>query len=151
MGLLCLLTCLIYSLKRELTIHLSLPVQTTGSLVPRAGVPPAAARILRVLHDPLLARILPREASFSPQSVVLAVLSDALNPHGSTIDVEPMKHAMRGCGNLRAVAQVAAAQTRCLTDPTPTMQTVQGLWKLQRWVHVVLNTRGSYLKKAEGG
>lgn len=97
-------------------------------------MPAPAVRILRVLHDPSLSRILPREASFSPQSVMLAALSDALDPHGSSTDIEPLKSALRGGGVLRAVAQVAAQQTRTLSDPSPTMETVQGLWKLQRWV-----------------
>lgn len=88
--------------------------------------------MLRVLHDPSLARLLPREASFSPLSVTLAVLSNALDPHNTTIDIEPIKHALRRCGVLRATAQVAAGETRTLVDPTPTMETVQGLWKLQQ-------------------
>jgi len=113
---------------------LSSSLQTTAALVSRSGTPPPAVRLLRVLHDPSLARLLPREASLSPLSVTLCALSDALNPHGSTVDIEPIKHSLRTCGGLKAVAQVAASQSRALVDPSPTMDTVQGLWKLQQYV-----------------
>ncbi len=41
---------------------------------------------------------------------------------------------MREAGVLEAVAQLAADQAQALVDTSPTMETVQSLWRLERYV-----------------
>ena len=95
---------------------------------------PVAARIMRGLQEPPYSRLLPREDSVSPQSVALAGLAAVLDPHNCTINIEPLKQALREAGVLEAVAQLAANQDRALVDPAPTMATVQALWRMNRCV-----------------
>lgn len=111
-------------------------LEAPGS-VPTSGVPGPAVRVLRVLHDASVAKVLPREASFSPSSVALAALGAALDPQAATVATEAIKHSLRGAGALRAVAQLGADHSQALVDPSPTMETVQSLWKLERALAVL--------------
>lgn len=94
--------------------------------------PPLHGRVLRTLQEPPFSKILPREACFSAQSVALTALSSVLDPQVCTVNMDPVKHTLRAAGVLEATAQVAADQAFALVDSTPTMQTVQALWKLHR-------------------
>lgn len=106
-------------------------MQVSSSL-PTGSIPAPAARILRILHEASASRVVPREASFNPPSVALAALSSALDPQNCPAEIDKIKHSLREAGVLKAVAQLAADQAQALVDTSPTMETVQSLWRLER-------------------
>lgn len=95
-------------------------------------LPPPASRILRILHDVPAAKMLPREASFNAGAVALAALAASLDPHNCPPEIDRIKDSLRTAGVLQAVAQLAADQAQALIDTSPTMETVQSLWRLER-------------------
>lgn len=105
-------------------------LQYTSSVVP--GRNEACDRILHVLQDVPIAKVLPREASFSPVGIILTALCNALDPHNGTDDTEEVKQELRRAGVLHGIAKTAVAQTQSLVEMSPTMDTVQALWRLER-------------------
>lgn len=106
-------------------------LQVSSSLAPGA-VPAPASRILRILHEASSLKIVPREASFNAPSVALGALSSSLDPQNCPAEIDKTKHTLRETGVLKAVAQLAADQSQALVDTSPTMETVQSLWRLER-------------------
>ena len=102
--------------------------------MPNGKLSPSAARLLRILHEASIAKLLPREASFNAGAVALAALAASLDPHTCHPEVDKIKHSLRTGGVLQIVAQLAAEQAQALTETSPTMETVQSLWRLERYV-----------------
>ena len=69
---------------------------------------------------------------------MLAALVNTLNPNECPAEIDKIKHTMRTAGVLTIVAQMAADHAQALVDTSPTMETVQRLWRLDRYV-VLLN------------
>lgn len=95
-------------------------------------MPAPASRILRILHEASCLKIIPREASFNAPSVALGALSSSLDPQNCPAEIDKIKHTLRETGVLKAVAQLAADQTQALVETSPTMETVQSLWRVER-------------------
>lgn len=105
-------------------------LQCDESLPEKSNASPAAVRILHVLMDGPVNRILPREAAHSPLAVCLLVLTSTLDPQNTTSDIDKLKISLRENGVLQAVAQVAAVHGHALGEASPTMSTVHALWHL---------------------
>lgn len=90
-----------------------------------------ATAILRILTEPPINRILPKEIACSPLAVTLLALTSVLDPQHSVSDAEELKVAL--CKNqvLHAAAQVIAVHGSALGEAAPTMKTVFDLWHLQ--------------------
>ncbi len=129
------------TLARDDVARLAVALLAAPEAPPAAGPDAAlAARVLRPIQEgAAYARLLPREARFAPQTIALAALAAALDPHTSAADAEPAKHALRRAGLLEAAAQLAADHGRALVDPAPTMRTVHALWALHRALSVLEN------------
>lgn len=85
------------------------------------------------LSDQQVNRFLPREVSLSPLCICLAFLSFCLHPR-EDYDTTGMKLLLGKSECFRLVVDVAVAESSALNDPNPTMNTVQSLWKLKRYV-----------------
>ena len=123
---------LIFSEILHFFLFLTPTLQSQSSLTPGTDILPPATRILRILHDANISKILPREASFNSAAVTLVALCTALDPHNCNVGMDDIKHSLRVGGVLKAVAQLAADQSLSVVEPSPTMETVQSLWQLER-------------------
>lgn len=83
------------------------------------------------LSDQHVSRLIPKEVSFSPMCICLALLIFCLRPR-EDYDATNIKLLMGKSGSLNLLVDVAIAESGALNDPRPTMKTVQGLWKLKR-------------------
>ena len=94
-------------------------------------------KILRSLQEGFVARLIPREESNCPLSIALATAITILDPNTGAFDVEPLKHALRNAGAIENLAQAARDYGYSVSDPTPTMETVRALWKLDKCLKVL--------------
>jgi len=88
-------------------------------------------RFVNILKDPVLCRLIPREASTNPLSICLASLAYCIEP-SEIGDKIKMKRNLNSTGCLNCIVKVASEQEKSLNDPQPTMETVQKLWRLQK-------------------
>ena len=91
-----------------------------------------ADRVVNVVKDPMLYRLIPKEASTNPLSICLASLAYCIEP-SELGDKSKMKRQLISTGCLGCIVNVASEQEKSLNDPQPTMETVQKLWRLQKY------------------
>lgn len=91
-----------------------------------------ADKVVSIVKDPMLCRLIPREASTNPLSISLASLAYCIEP-SELGDKAKMKMQLLSTGCLGCIVNVASEQEKSLNDPQPTMETVQKLWRLQKY------------------
>jgi len=112
-------------------------IPSTSTLTPVPSPWSSEGKILRSLQEGFVARLIPREESNCPLSIALATAITILDPNTGAIDVEPLKHALRNAGAIENLAQAARDHGYSVSDPTPTMETVRALWKLDKCLKVL--------------
>lgn len=90
--------------------------------------------MVKILNDPYICRLVPTEASSAPVSVCLCAISFTLEAWESREDITPIKQKLREEGVLYEAVILAVQQGDSLNDPFPTMETVQCLWRLHKYV-----------------
>jgi hypothetical protein len=123
--------------KREVATAIAAVLRCVSSVPADATAPIAATRMLRVLHDAPINRLLPKEAAYSPVSVALTSLVCALDPRHCAAEIDRVKLVLRQGGVLLSIAHVAVSHGSAIGDPVPTMSTVQSLWQLHQALSVL--------------
>lgn len=119
---------------KEITVVLLKPVMTYRELVRLPAEPTRLSKsITEFLSDQQINRVLPKEVALSPLCISLSFLNLCLSPR-EDYDSTSIKMLLGKSGCLGLVVDISMKESSSLNDPRPTMETVQSLWKLKRYV-----------------